>query len=107
MNCCSQYLQKVNVWLGILDNRILGSFFIEGTLTSGKYLEFLEYECRASASTRALAVLHSSDQDLDILSNDLWYQQHRLITHDYLDRVFTDHWICRQVVFNGQLDLQN
>lgn len=37
-----QNRQKVNVWAGILGDRIIGPFFIEGSLTTQKYLELIQ-----------------------------------------------------------------
>jgi hypothetical protein len=40
----SQYPEKVNVWAGILNDRILGPIFIDGNLTGEKYLNLLRDE---------------------------------------------------------------
>lgn len=37
----SQYQQKVNVWCGIIDEHIIGLFFINGNLTSVKYQQLI------------------------------------------------------------------
>ncbi|KAJ8939426.1 hypothetical protein NQ318_017972 [Aromia moschata] len=37
LKSCTQYPEKVNVWAGILDDRLIGPFFIEGNLTAVKY----------------------------------------------------------------------
>ncbi|KAJ8961650.1 hypothetical protein NQ318_021247 [Aromia moschata] len=37
----TQHPQKLNVWAGIVVNRIIGPFFFEETLTGERYLEFL------------------------------------------------------------------
>lgn len=37
----TQYRKTVNVWAGILGNKIIGPFFIDGALTAEKYLELL------------------------------------------------------------------
>ena len=44
VQCRTQYPQKVNVWTGILKNKIVGPIFIEGNLNSEKYLELLQNE---------------------------------------------------------------
>lgn len=44
INCKSQYSQKVNVWCGILNERIIGPFFFEGNLNAQRFLEFLEHD---------------------------------------------------------------
>ncbi|KAJ8949627.1 hypothetical protein NQ318_007392 [Aromia moschata] len=38
----TQHPQKLNVWAGIVANRIIGPFFFEETLTGERYLEFLQ-----------------------------------------------------------------
>jgi hypothetical protein len=40
-DCYTQYLEKVNVWAGILCNRIIGLFFIDGNVTAENYLNLL------------------------------------------------------------------
>ncbi|EFN62853.1 hypothetical protein EAG_00005, partial [Camponotus floridanus] len=40
----TQYPEKCNVWAGILNNQIIGPFFIEGNLTAAKYEEMLRNE---------------------------------------------------------------
>lgn len=37
----TQYPESVNVWAGLVGDRIVGPFFIDGTLTSEKYLRLL------------------------------------------------------------------
>ena len=41
INSRRQYSQKVNVWCGILNTRIIGPFFFEGNLNSQRFLNFL------------------------------------------------------------------
>lgn len=38
----TQYPESVNVWAGIIDNRIIGPFFINGTLNGQKYVNLLQ-----------------------------------------------------------------
>jgi hypothetical protein len=40
----TQYPQKVNVWAGIIDDRILGPFIFANNLTGDRYLQFLQLE---------------------------------------------------------------
>lgn len=97
MECHTQYPQKVNVWAGIVDNRILGPFFFDGTLNGEQYLEFLEFEL-----IPALAVLYPNPDEPDIPNNSLWYQQDGAPVHytrsvrEYLDTVFPGKWIGRR-----------
>lgn len=37
----TQYPEKVNVWPGIINNRIMGQFFIDGNLNTEKYCQLL------------------------------------------------------------------
>lgn len=38
----TQYPEKLNVWAGIVGNKIIGPFFIEGNLNGANYLNLLE-----------------------------------------------------------------
>ncbi|KAJ8944257.1 hypothetical protein NQ318_013669 [Aromia moschata] len=38
----TQYPEKVNVWAGIINSQIIGSYFFDGTLTGARYLDFLQ-----------------------------------------------------------------
>jgi hypothetical protein len=40
----TQHPQKINVWCGIIGRNIIGSFFIDGNLTSAKYLQVLQQQ---------------------------------------------------------------
>lgn len=40
----TQYPQKLNVWAKIINNRIVGPFFIDGNLTAVKYEDMLRNE---------------------------------------------------------------
>lgn len=97
MECHTQYPQKVNVWAGIIGNRILGPFFFDGTLTGERYLEFLEFDL-----IPALAVVYPNPEDPDIPNDSLWYQQDGAPAHftrpvrEYLDSVFPGRWIGRR-----------
>lgn len=44
VQCKRQYSQKVNVWCGILNERIIGPFFFDGNLNGAAFLHFLENE---------------------------------------------------------------
>lgn len=44
INCKRQYSSKINVWCGILNNKIIGPFFYEGNLNSENFLHFLNNE---------------------------------------------------------------
>lgn len=93
----TQYPQKVNVWAGIVGNRIIGPFFFEGTLNAARYLDFLTFEL-----VPALAVLFPSAVDADIPNETIWFQQDGAPPHygihvrHYLDAIFDNRWIGRR-----------
>lgn len=97
MEAHSQFPQKLNVWAGIVGNRILGPFFFEGALTGERYLEFLRDEL-----VPALAVLYPNDGDPDLPNNTIWFQQDgapphfAVIVRQYLNQVFANQWIGRR-----------
>ncbi|KAJ8947311.1 hypothetical protein NQ318_004563, partial [Aromia moschata] len=66
----TQHPQKLNVWAGIVANRIIGTFFLEETLTGERYLEFLQ-----NYLIPALAVIFPNENDTDIPDNTLCFQQ--------------------------------
>jgi len=41
MDSHTQYPQKVNVWAGLLNNALIGPFFIDGNLNAAKYEDLL------------------------------------------------------------------
>ncbi|XP_023312530.1 uncharacterized protein LOC111692677 [Anoplophora glabripennis] len=94
METHSQFPQKVNVWAGLVGNRILGPFFIEGALTGEKYFKFLRDDL-----IPAPAVLYPNDVDPDLPNNTIWYQQDgatphfAVIVRDYLNQIFANRWI--------------
>lgn len=79
---------SVNVWAGILGNRILGPFLFDENLTSERYLNFLETEFQ----------LYLMDIPLAILPR-LWFQQDGAPAHNgrnvtqYLNTEFPERWI--------------
>lgn len=86
----TQYPEKLNVWAGIIGNKIIGPYFFEETLTGPRYLEFLQHFL--------IPELHRLFPNRD----DLWLQQdgapphYAVLVRNYLDRVFTDRWIGRR-----------
>lgn len=93
----TQYQQKLNVWAGILDNRILGPIFFEDNLTGERYLEFLRDELMP-----ALTDLFPNENDPDIPDDNIWYQQDGAPPHfarpvrNFLDQHFPGRWIGRR-----------
>lgn len=86
----TQYPQKLNVWAGILNNQIIGPFFIEGNLTAARYLEMLTDQIIP-------AVQAANNGQI----NELWFQQDGAPPHwgvnvrHYLDQTFPQRWIGR------------
>lgn len=93
----TQYPEKVNVWAGIVGNRILGPFFFNDNLSGEMYLEFLQFEL-----VPALAVLFPNGNDPDVPNENIWFQQDGAPPHyarnvrRYLDEVFPGRWLGRR-----------
>lgn len=93
----TQYPQKVNVWAGIINNRILGPYFFENNLTAERYLDFLSFDLFPS-----LAVIFPNADNPDIPHDRIWFQQDGAPPHfgvnvrRYLDDIFPDRWIGRR-----------
>lgn len=97
MEAHTQFPEKVNVWAGIVGDRIVGPFFIDGSLTGPKYLELLRDHL-----IPALAVLYPNNADPDIPNETVWFQQDGAPPHfaqivrTYLNDVFPNRWIGRR-----------
>lgn len=93
----TQHPQKVNVWAGIVDNRIIGPFFFEETLTGHRYLEFLRNELMP-----VLAQIFPHENDPDQVHDDIWLQHDGAPAHfarpvrEFLDNCFPGRWIGRR-----------
>ncbi|RYA74177.1 hypothetical protein DD595_24615 [Enterobacter cloacae complex sp. 4DZ3-17B2] len=89
----TQYPEKVNVWAGIINNAVVGPFFIEGTLTGQKYHDMLRDDI-----IPAIQVIVGEDFD------QTWFQQDGAAPHyatdvrNYLSDVFAERWIGRRGV---------
>lgn len=83
----TQTPQKLNVWVGICADHIIGPFFIRGTLTGDRYLQLLQQQ-----------IIPACQANLD----DLWFQQdgapphYHLDVRRYLNVVFPARWIGRR-----------
>lgn len=92
----TQYPEKINVWAGILRNRIIGPFFIEGTLTGDMYEDLLRFVI--IPAIQEVANDDENDDGFDLT----WFQQDGAPPHykrsvrDYLDEVFPERWIGRR-----------
>lgn len=87
----TQYPQKVHVWAGIINNAIIGPFFIEGNLNGEVYRNLLSDQ-----------IIPAIQQ---LVGNDFgqtWFQQdgaaphYALIARNYLDEIFVGRWIGRR-----------
>lgn len=84
----------MNVWVGILDNQVIGPYFFEESLTGARYLQFLQ-DC-----------LVPRLNELFPNRNDLWFQQDgappdfAVDVRTYLTIVFRGKWIGRR----GQIE---
>jgi hypothetical protein len=100
----TQYPQKVNVWAGIIDDRILGPFFFANNLTGDRYLRFLQLKLMP-----ALAALFPNANNPDLPNNTIWLQKDGAPPHyginvrRYVDQVLPGRWIGRR--WNARLGL--
>uniref|UniRef100_A0A1B6HYH3 DUF4817 domain-containing protein n=1 Tax=Homalodisca liturata TaxID=320908 RepID=A0A1B6HYH3_9HEMI len=87
----SQQPQKLNVWCGILGNKIVGPFFINGNLNAELYYNMLQNEIIP-------AIQIASGEYFD----NVWFQQDGAPPHygrqvrEYLDLRFPHKWIGRR-----------
>lgn len=66
----TQYPQKLNVWVGILGAHIIGPFFIDGNLTSVRFLEMLENDITPAINEIARE------------NHEIWYQMDGCPVHN-------------------------
>jgi len=87
----TQYPQKVNVWAGIILNRIIGPLFIEGNINSQNYCNLLRNQ-----------VIPAIEDIVGDAFHNVWFQQDGAPTHfslearNILNNVFTNRWIGRR-----------
>lgn len=93
----TQYPQKINVWAGIVRNKILGPYFFDGNVNGQKYLQ-----CLQEFLIPNLVNLFPSRNEPGVHCENLWYQQDGASPHyavqvrAYLDQVFPNKWIGRR-----------
>lgn len=81
---------SVNVWCGILGNKLIGPYFIDGTLNGIKYRNFLEHELPPLLEDVALPIRQI-----------MWFQHDGCPAHysatarEVLNRDFNGRWIGR------------
>lgn len=87
----TQHPEKVNVWAGIFNGRVLGPFFIEGNLNAAMYENMLRDQIIP-------AIRNLTGGNLD----EIYFQQDGAPAHygihvrRYLDATFHDRWIGRR-----------
>lgn len=84
----TQWPEKVNVWVGILGNYILGPFFIDGNLDQNKYLDLLQMEVGPS-----LDDLGTNGQI--IFQQDGAPAHSAAVVTTFLNETFPNSWIGR------------
>lgn len=93
----SQSPEKLNVWAGILKDKVIGPFFFEGNLTGEGYMEFLQLDLLP-----ALVTLYPDPNNPDRPSPEIWLQQDGAPPHyarqvrEYLSLTFPRKWIGRR-----------
>ncbi|XP_071055356.1 histone-lysine N-methyltransferase SETMAR-like [Onthophagus taurus] len=93
----TQYPQKVNVWAGIIHNKIIGPFFFEQILTGQRYLEFLRNELMP-----VLLEAFPNNNNPNLLDDNIWFQQDGALPHvahpvrEFLNNSFPERWIGRR-----------
>lgn len=90
INCRRQYSQKINVWCGILNTRIIGPFFFEGNLNSQHFLQFLMNEF-----TNTMDELPLAERAHVIFQLDGCSIHNAVIVRAWLDENFPNRWIGR------------
>jgi len=81
---------SVNVWCGIIENKLIGPYFIEGNLNGTKYRNFLEQELPLLLEDVAMDVRRT-----------MWFQHDGCPAHfstaarEILDRDYNGRWIGR------------
>ncbi|KAJ8939287.1 hypothetical protein NQ318_014935 [Aromia moschata] len=65
-----QYPEKVNVWAGIINSRIIGPYFFDGTLTSARYWDFLK-----NFLVPELRMLFPDDDNPNEIDRNIWFQR--------------------------------
>lgn len=87
----TQYPQKLNVWTGILNNTLIGPFFIDGNLNAEQYENMLRNQI-------VPAIIAKVGENFE----HIWFQQDGAPPHysrnvrRYLNTVFIERWIGRR-----------
>lgn len=94
INARKQYSQKINVWCGILCDRIIGPFFFEGNFNAIEFLHFLENEFRNALDELPLQYRHNLKLQLD--GSPI---HNALLIRNWLNEHFENCWIGRNSPF--------
>lgn len=94
ISCRRQYSQKVNVWCGILNTRIIGPFFFEGNLNSQSFLNFLNTDFSDAMDELPLADVRNILFQLDGCPI-----HNARPVRAWLDEYFSNRWIGRNSGF--------
>jgi transposase len=89
----TQYRQKVNVWVGIIGNNLVGPFFIDGNLNQQKYLDLLQMEVGPQ-----LDALRGSGEI--IFQHDGAPAHSAANVREFLNDTFPDSWIGQHGPFS-------
>lgn len=90
----TQYPQRINIWAGIFNNKIIGPFEIEGNLNSEKYLDLLVIKVGPALEEAARE------------NQEIWFQQDGCPAHfgldvkNFLNDAFQNRWIGRGGAIN-------
>ncbi|XP_074041245.1 uncharacterized protein [Leptinotarsa decemlineata] len=93
----TQHPEKVNVWAGIVGDRVIGPIFFQENLTGARYLEFLQKDLVPN-----LAILFPCPIEADVPNRNIWFQQDGAPSHfarpvrEYLNDVYPGRWIGRR-----------
>lgn len=91
----TQHPQKINVWAGIIGERIVGPFFMNENLTGTRYLNLLQNEIVPALTN----LFPNENGELD---RHIWFQQDGAPAHfelnvrQFLNDTFENRWIGRR-----------
>lgn len=90
IECRNQYSQKINVWCGIMGNKLFGPVFFEQNINANTFLNFLETEINEILDNMPL----NSRQQI-IFQLDGAPCHYSILTRNWLNDRFPQKWIGR------------
>lgn len=90
INCRRQYSEKVNVWCGILNERIIGPYFFDGNLNAERFINFLQNEFSNEIENLPLIAYNNIIFQLDGAPI-----HNALVVRNWLNENFPRRWIGR------------